>query len=124
MKLIYFYIILLNFVAFNSSSLDVKLVVMEYSPEPTNIKYIAFLKKKMTRVCIGCLVSSRHILSAGGCIYLLSKHANDKPKYFEATASIDRNDYKIIKAVHHPGFTPKRGWNRRYNDVGIALVCL
>ena len=92
--------------------------------DPVHIRYIALFKRNMTRVCIGCLVSWRHIVSTAGCIDSLLKNGNDEQHLSGVTAFIGKTDYKIIQAVYHSKYKYETGNYRRVFDVGLALVCL
>ena len=91
---------------------------------PVNIKYIVLLRKCMSPICVGCLISARHIVTAGGCIHLLLHSENHESKLFGAIALIGRKEHKIIDATYHRFYKSKSGGSARLNDVGIALVCL
>ena len=100
------------------------MVIAEDNLEPVNLKYLALLIKNKRPVCAGSLISPRHILSAGGCIHILLQSSGDQPQLSKVTAYIGETEHKIIHAVYHDSFKPKRAGIFRLYDVGLALVCL
>ena len=110
--------------AFNSSSLDSKLENHQNNVDPINVKYIVRFEKNYNRICAGCLVSGRYVLSAAGCIHLVLETKKIEHRKLKVAAVIGGREYKILHAVYHSDYDPKSSRYCGFNDVGMALVII
>ena len=130
-----FYVLHINFYTIhncisglNSSLLDGK-IIGGYPATQQDVKFMASLKKNSIHFCSGCVISPKHILTAGQCIYFIN--FDGKKNYANVTVwlgTIELYGYGIKRNVkdmeHHPQFNPLTPSETCAYDIGVILVSL
>ena len=116
------------FPGLNSSLLDGK-VINGFPVVQQDVKFMASLKMNSIHFCGGCVISTKHILTAGQCIYLIKlQGVMDFANIIVWLGTIHLFGYGITRNVkdleHHPQFDPLAPRETCAFDIGVILVCL
>ena len=86
------------------------------------MKFMASLRINWKHFCGGCLISWRHVLTAGQCIvYMVSK---TKPSFYGANVMLGGMAHEIKDFHVNNKFNPLKIKMTRAFDIGLILVGL
>ena len=123
-----FYIIHNCFPGLNSSLLNGKLINGNAAAQ-REVKFMASLKMNLIHFCSGCVISPKHILTVGQCIYLIKLQGEKNyTNVIVWLGTIELYGYGIKRNVkdleHHPQFNPLVPSETCAYDIGVILVSL
>ena len=98
--------------------------------EERNVGFMASLRLKNSHICSGCLISGRHTLTAGYCVYHI--HQFDGPYNFRIVTvvvgmtnlSSGGTELNVKRALHYKKFLGKHGIASSNYDIGVIEVGL
>ena len=85
-------------------------------------KYVASLRENGKHFCSGCLITGKHVLTAGQCIVRAFKYENTL--FREISILLNGSVYSLEHFEHHANYNHDRRLQSDCNDFGIITVGL
>ena len=88
--------------------------------ETDEMKYVVSLRENGNHFCSGCLITGKHVLTAGRCIVKIFKYENTL--FREITIVLNGSVYNLEHFEHHVNYRPFRQSQSDCNEFGIITV--